>query len=135
MGMFDNVIISPKLLPVSDEEKKKIGENPVWQTKSLDNEFAEIIITDDGYLRKIDVRLIYVPKKDRPYGHENGWRSLIGCIREQDRKLINLPYTGILNFYSDIGKERYEFIAIFEKGKLKEITKGKQDGIRKNRRF
>ncbi len=51
MGMFDDVKISIEKLPISDEEKKMLGENPGWQTKDFDSSLDIIEITDDGELK------------------------------------------------------------------------------------
>lgn len=126
MGMFDNLIINTDKLPVSDDEKKLIGKNPGWQTKSLICELTEIYITDDGELKinKFDQEV--VPEEERPYPNDK-LLKLIGSLRRANERLETIPYHGFINFYSEIKGKWYEFDAKFTDGKLVSIEGGKRD--------
>ena len=72
MGMFDYLFIDTKMLPVSDEEKILIGNEPGWQTKDFDNILTEIYITNDGELKINRWEYDVVPKEERPHWD---WRA------------------------------------------------------------
>ena len=117
MGMYDNLHINTDKLPVSDEEKKLIGKNPNWQTKDFDCMLTDIHITDEGELtiRKFT------------YGwdetQKNGFGTM-GVLTEENVKTETIQHHGYVNFYSNIGKEWYEFFAKFTNGKLECIEGG-----------
>ena len=124
--MFDNLFIDTDKLPVSDEEKKLIGKNPDWQTKDFDCDMTEIYITDDGELKINKWNYESVPKEKRSYPNDEGLLGLIGSIKRVNEHLETIPYQGNINFYSNIGKDWYEFFAKFNNGKLECITGGKK---------
>lgn len=119
MGMFDNLHINTDKLPVSDEEKKLIGKNPNWQTKDFDCMLTDIYITDEGELtiRKFT------------YGwdetQKNGFGTM-GVLTEENVRTEVKPHHGYVNFYSNIGKDWYEFFAKFTNGKLECIEGGRE---------
>ena len=41
MSMFDSLFINTEKLPVTDDEKKIIGDNREWQTKNFDNNIRQ----------------------------------------------------------------------------------------------
>ena len=126
MGMFDNLIISTDKLPVSDEEKKRIGENPGWQTKDFDCQLTEIYITDDGELKENKWNYEMVPKEERPHPDDEGILGMMGSIKRVNERLEVIPMHGYVNFYSNIGEDWYEFNAKFTDGKLESIEGGKR---------
>ncbi len=126
MGMFDNLIISTDKLPVTEEEKKLIGNNPGWQTKDFDCDMTEIYITDEGKLKINRWDYETVPRKERPYPDEDGLRSIMGSLRRINEHLEIIKHHGCVNFYSNIGKNWYEFRAKFTDGKLISIGGGKK---------
>jgi hypothetical protein len=127
MGMYDYLFINTDKLPVSDEEKKIIGDNPGWQTKCLDCELTEVYITDDNELKVNKYELQPTPLEERPFPNGEGLKGLIGSLKRVNERLENIPYNGTINFYTNIQKEYwYEFNAKFIDGKLVEIVGGKQ---------
>lgn len=128
MGMYDYLRIGVDKLPVSEEEKRIIiAENQEWQTKSLDCSLTEVTITDDGQLQVKEYDLETVPKEERPYPDEEGFLGIIGSQKMVNIRIETLNYTGIINFYTDINENWYEFDAEFIDGKLVSITGGKED--------
>jgi hypothetical protein len=125
MGMYDYLFINTDKLPVSDEEKKIIGDNPGWQTKCLDCELTEVYITDDNELKVNKYELQSTPPEERPFPNDEGLKGLMGSLKRINERLENIPYNGIINFYTNIQKEYwYEFNAKFIDGKLVEIVGG-----------
>ena len=124
--MFDYLFIDTKMLPVSDEEKIIIGDEPGWQTKDFDNILTEIYITDDGELKISRWECETVPKEERPYLDDDGIAGLVGSLRRGNIKLETIPHHGYVNFYTSISKKWYEFNAKFTDGKLVEIKEEKR---------
>ena len=125
MGMFDYLFIDTKMLPVSDEEKIAIGDEPGWQTKDFDNTLTEVYITDNGELKISRWEYDVVPVEERPHPNEEGFLGFAGSLRRSNIRLETMPHHGYVNFYSHIGSEWYEFNAKFTDGKLVEIKKSK----------
>lgn len=123
MGMFDVVVINKNMLPLSDEEKNNIPDNPEWQTKSFENELTEIYITDDGELKVNRFEYETVPKEERPYPNAEGFLGLAGSLKRVNERLEKIEFHGIFNFYSYIGEEFYKFNAKFTDGKLESIKR------------
>lgn len=126
MGMFDTLIINTDKLPVSDEEKARIGKNPGWQTKDFDCEMTVIYITDDGELKIKEFEYEVVPKEQRPHPNAKGIMGLQGSLREVNVRLVTEPHHGNVNFYNRIGDDWYEFNTKFTDGKLVSIEGGKE---------
>ena len=120
--MFDYLFIDTKMLPVSDEEKIIIGDEPGWQTKDFGNVMTEIYITNDGELKINRWEYDVVPKEERHYP-DDGILGLAGSLERSNEKLETMPHHGYVNFYSHIGNEWYEFNAKFTDGKLIEIKR------------
>lgn len=127
MGMFDTIFINNNMLPISDEEKKLIGENPNWQTKDLDCDLSEIYITDNGQLTINRWELECVPKEERPYPDADGLRGLIGSMRRVNERLEVIYHHGYIKFYSSVGGKWYQFLAKFTDGRLESITGGQEN--------
>lgn len=123
--MFDTIIINTNKLPVSDMEKKIIGEFPNWQTKNLDCTLTEVYITDDDELKINRWEYETVPKEERPHPNEDGLLGLLGSMRRVNQRLEKIEYHGYIEFYSNINKDWYEFNAKFTDGKLVSIKGGK----------
>lgn len=121
MGMFDHLKINTDKLPVSDEEKKLIGKDPGWQTKSLDCMLTTIYITDEGELQ---IRRFETGWDDTK---KNGFGTM-GWLTEENPRIETIPHHGYINFYADIKKTWYEFFAKFTDGRLVEITGGAEKG-------
>ena len=98
MGMFDYLIIDDSFLP---EELK--GYNDGWQTKSYANLLSTLIIDKNGELSLIG----------------RDWNIYSDYI-EKPKKL---DYSGEIIFYDNIDNIWYEFIAIFDNGKMIKIDK------------
>ena len=123
MGMFDYLFIDTNMLPISDEEKIIIGDEPGWQTKDFENIMTEIYITNDGELKINQWEYEVVPKEERPHPDGDGIAGLAGSLRRSNEKLETIPYHGYVNFYNSINREWYEFRAKFTDGKLIEIKR------------
>lgn len=119
--MFDYLKINKNMLPISEEEKGLIG-NPEWQTKSFDCLFHEIEITDDGRLRELKFDLVQSDTETESF---SGLTSLVKTNQRWE-------YIGgdmekfVVIFYDDTPNGWYEFNAYFYKGRLVEITGGKE---------
>ena len=118
MGMFDYVIISTDMLPVSDEEKIRIGSNPGWQTKSLDNLLSEVYINDSGELNILNFDLEEIPKDVLTIDEDNILSRSFGDMRRINERLDFISYTGTVVFYTSVSEDWYEFTATFVLGKL-----------------
>lgn len=125
MGMFDYLFIDTNMLPISDEEKIIIGDEPGWQTKDFDNVMTEIYITNDGELKINQWEYEDVPKEERPHPDDDGIKGLFGSVRRSNESLETIPHHGYVIFYSSINREWYEFNAKFTDGKLVEIKRVK----------
>ena len=123
MGMFDYLFIDKNMLPISDEEKIIIGDEPGWQTKDFDNVMTEIYITNDGELKINQWEYEDVHKEDRPFPDDDGIKGLFGSVRRSNEKMETIPHHGYVRFYSSINHEWYEFNAKFTDGKLVEIKR------------
>ncbi len=147
MGMYDELYISTDMLPVSDKEKRLIGDKPGWQTKSLDCEMTRVYITSEGYLEIDRFEYESTPREEKPYpdAEKGTWKYVFGMLRETNNKRERLDnYHGFVTFYTRIGEvyrktgeglldrelvskgEWYEFSAKFTDGKLTEIKGGKK---------
>ncbi len=106
--MFDYLKINTNLLPLSESEKKAIGDNVIWQTKDLDKALSTAEITDDGKLRYLEIEYV---KDDTSFlkGREMGW--------------IEIEMHGFVNFYGKVNDTFYEFEAKFTDGNLVGITR------------
>jgi hypothetical protein len=118
MGMFDYVIISTDMLPVSDEEKIRIGSNPGWQTKSLDNLLSEVYINDSGELNILNFDLEEIPKDVLTIVEDSILSRSFGDMRRINERLDFISYTGTVVFYTSVSEDWYEFTATFVLGKL-----------------
>lgn len=133
MGMFDHLFIDTDMLPVSEEEKIKLGKDKEWQTKDFDCILTEIYITRDGELKINTWNYEEVPKEERPYPDDDGIMGLIGSLRRVNEELKTLNHHGRVRFYSYLGDpnddsmEWYEFEAKFTDGKLVEIKRIKDE--------
>jgi hypothetical protein len=53
MGMYDEIAIDSKILPISKKDRKKfIGH--IWQTKSLDRMLHRYVVTKKGKIKGLD---------------------------------------------------------------------------------
>jgi hypothetical protein len=123
MGLYDYLLIDTKMLPVTDEEKIIIGDEPLWQTKDFDNLMTEIYITDDGELKINKWEYEFVPKEERPYPDNDGFMGMIGSLKRNHVRLVTIPHHGYVNFGSQVNGKWYEFNAKFTDGKLVEIKR------------
>ena len=93
------VHIDSNQLPLSEEEKKILRDEPDWQTKDFECVLADIKITQDGKLER------------RKFGvEEEIWERL--------------DFDGRFKFYTWAGESWYEFLATLESGVLVGITGG-----------
>ena len=119
MSMYDELYINTNKLPITDEEKKILGDNVRWQTKDLENILTEIYITNEGELKINKFTYEIVPENERPYPNEKGIKGLMGSLKRTNEKLETINYHGLITFYN----KDYNFIAKFTNGKLEKIEK------------
>ena len=127
MSMFDSLFINTEKLPVTDDEKKIIGDNREWQTQNFDNTLTEVYITDDGELKISRWEYETVPKEERPYPDDGGFLGMFGCLKRVNERLETIPYHGIIEFYGNPDNDWYVFFAKFTDGKLISIDGGKEN--------
>lgn len=123
MGMYDHFIIDTNRLPVSDEEKENIGNNPGWQTKDFDCFLTEVYVNESGELEINRFEYEVVPKEEREHPNDDGIRGMFGSIRRKNERLEKLKIDAYINFYGDIDEVWYEFRAHFKDGILVEIKR------------
>lgn len=121
--MFDYVFVKTSMLPVSESEAKIIGDKPGWQTKDLDCQMTEIYITEEGKLQVNKWTYEIVPKEERPHPEDDGILGMMGMLKRVNEHLEDITTEPTLTFYSDVKGKWYEFTAIFENAKLKEIIR------------
>jgi hypothetical protein len=121
MGMFDTVIINVDKLPISQEDKKSLGNDPGFQTKDFDCMLTNIYITDDGELK--------INRFDQGWDKDavNGFGTK-GAITHENERLETIPFHGFMNFYTTNDKQEwFEFAAKFTDGKLVDIIRIKDN--------
>lgn len=131
MGMFDTLYINTQRLPLSRADKKRLGDNPDWQTKDLDCTLTEVYITDEGELKVNRWAYETVPKEERPYPDDEGLLGSMGSLKRVNQRLEVIPYHGFIRFYTSLkeqeGREWFEFSAKFTDGKLVGIRRVQDD--------
>lgn len=122
MGMFDTLKINTEMLPITDDEKLSLGENPGWQTKDFDNILSIAEITEDGKLRY--KKFTYEWDENAESGMTE-LTGLNGALIEDNVHWVDLPdYHGFVNFYThDKNDKWWEFDAKFTDGNLVEIIR------------
>lgn len=121
MGMFDNLKISTDKLPLSDSEKKSIGENPDWQTKDFECIMSTAEITDNGKLRFLNLRYEWDENLKSGMFELTG---KMGGLTTKDEQWVELnDYHGYVNFYTSVNNIWYEFNAKFTDGQLVNIER------------
>jgi hypothetical protein len=123
MGMFDYLFVSASLLPLTDEEKLVIKDDTEWQTKNFDRELTEVYLTNEGDIKINRWELETVPKEERPFPNETGFREIFGSLRRANERLESVTYHGIVNFYTHVEGSWIEFNAKFTDGKLVSIER------------
>jgi len=109
MGMYDYVKIDKELLPLTDEQKDKIPDNPGWQTKSIQPGRCSM---DTFYLSKDKIKV-----------------SRFNFSEQDKVPITDFEFTGDIMFYTDIGVygspeyEWMEFLATYKRSKLIEIER------------
>jgi hypothetical protein len=123
MGMFDRVIIEDiDILPISEKEKNSFKKSYELQTKDFDCILTEIYITKEKELKIAKWKYESVPPEERPYPNATGIKSLMGCIKRVNERIVNKKYTGKFRFYGeDNNKKFYTFEVKFKKGILQDI--------------
>tara|TARA_R110002051_G_scaffold325519_1_gene428461 strand:+ start:148 stop:534 length:387 start_codon:yes stop_codon:yes gene_type:complete len=125
MGMYDNLKIKTELLPITDEEKHLLGENPDWQTKDFDCILSTAEITEEGNLK---FRRFSYGWDENAVSGMTKITGKKGALTEENVQWVDLKdYHGFVNFYThDKNNEWWEFDAKFTDGKLVEIVGGKE---------
>ncbi len=93
MGMFDKLYINTQRLPLSRAERKRLGNDPGWQTKDLDCILTEVYITDEGELKVNHWEYESVPRAERAYPDEEGRLGNMGSLRRVNQRLEVIPTT------------------------------------------
>jgi hypothetical protein len=138
MGMFDNLIVDLDILPeITEEDKNLLRTSNNFQTKAFENTLTTVYITKDESLNfrhsftnepflpyKLQIKESEweeVPKEERPYPNAEGFRSLMGCMREVNVRVVDLDYTGTFTFYDFVNyneKKWFEFEVETKNGKI-----------------
>ena len=121
--MFDTIKINKDLLPLSDYEKTLVTDDIDWQTKDFDSCLTEIYINDDGTLDEMNFEYEEVPLEERPYPNADGYMKFAGSMRRTNEHKVRLNYHGMVNFYTHIDSEWFEFEAKFTDGILVDINR------------
>ena len=112
MGMFDYIRSE---VPLPD------GFEGELQTKNFRCELATHVIRADGRLiLEILDHTEEVPREERPYPNDDGFRGLFGSLRSVWRH-EDANFHGIVNFYGR-GDRWHEYNAKFTDGQLVEIV-------------
>ena len=122
MGMYDNLKINTKKLPLSVKEKMMIGEYHDWQTKDFECILSTAEITEDNKLKFFYFK--YTWDENIKSGLTEITGKMGGLITTNEHWEY-LKYDGYINFYSSINNIWYEFNAEFENGILKKIKRVK----------
>jgi len=123
MGMYDTIKINKDLLPISDYEKTLVTEDIDWQTKDFNSCLTEIYINDDGTLDEVEFEYEEVPIEERPYPNADGFMKMAGSMRRTNERKVRLYHHGMINFYSHIDDEWFEFRAKFTDGIMVDINR------------
>ncbi len=103
MGMFDTILINSKILPVAEEVQNSLkGED--FQTKSLENALNVYRINDDGFLETIFGESFFDEDETDELQKSKDW------------EIVRL--TDAIKFHTYINDEYFDFVALFEEGKL-----------------
>jgi hypothetical protein len=113
MGMFDTITINASMLPVSEEDQKRLKDGD-YQTKSLGESMQHFRITDEGIL-ETDWDKTFWEVSDSSWDEEKQ--------KEAEPPKENweiVPITDAISFYtySKDNNEVFEFVALFEEGKM-----------------
>lgn len=120
MGMFDYIKCEAEL-PLTDVPAP-VG---LFQTKDTEDQYLTIYtITADGFLEWQPYHIEEVPKAERPYPDDDGFKGMIGSQRRVEHAVQRDPFHGDLDFYTgnnpDVGW--WEYRATFDHGKLLGIS-------------
>lgn len=132
MGMFDELFVSPEVLPSTE---KWMTENTRWQTKSLDCLLDNFKINKNGRFLKYDTKFEETPSDELPYPE----MPFIGAWREVDGqgKFNIYLYTGTIYFYTSSPNNTkireksvwWEYKAEFYNGTMIAISRIKDAGL------
>jgi hypothetical protein len=129
MGMFDHVDVDESIeLPrLSKERREHMREYDKFQTKDFERTMATYKITKDRRLFKMKARYETVPEQERPYyndpkAEEQPILKYFGMLRLIEEGWEDTNFHGVLNFYTFIEGDWYEYDAKFTDGDLTSIT-------------
>jgi hypothetical protein len=103
MGMFDTILINPKILPISEEDRNNLKEGS-FQTKSLENALNVYRINENGFLETIFGESFFDEDETDTLQKSRDW------------EIVRL--TDAIKFHTYINDEYFNFVALFEEGKL-----------------
>jgi hypothetical protein len=113
MGMFDIIGIKSSMLPISEEDQKRL-EDENYQTKSLGESMQHFRITDEGIL-ETDWNRTFWEMSDFSWDEQKQQET-----EPPKENWEIVPITDAISFYtySKDSNEMFEFVAIFEEGKM-----------------
>jgi hypothetical protein len=121
VGNYDNVICKYPL----PNTKKEIQDS-IFQTKSLDCNFEDYTITEDGCLIRNEFVLELVPEEQRYYYGKPEWNEhklskLVGSLKKVPTKDVRIQYNGVLDIITCIDHKCFSYYIYFNNGKLESL--------------
>ncbi len=116
MGMFDTVYCKVPL-----PGNTPFDSTTPFQTKDLENILATYVIEEDGRLMERSGYYETVPKEERPYPDDEGFKGIIGSFRFIDTGWKPVDVHQRLKFYQSADGKWYDFVATFTHGQLETI--------------
>jgi hypothetical protein len=118
MGLFDIITIKSSMLPVSKEDQKRLKDES-YQTKSLGESMQYFRITDEGIL-ETDWDRAFWEMSDFSWDEQKQQKN-----EPPKENWEIVPITNAISFYtfSRDNHEMFEFVALFEEGKMLIIKK------------
>lgn len=127
MGMYDHLYCK---VPLPGEHP--FDSTTEFQTKSLDCVLSIYVIEEDGRLMERQGHYEEVPKEERPYPDDDGFRGMVGALRFVDTGWAPVDVHQRVTFYAMSGDRWFDFTATFTHGQLEgielsesEVYKGK----------
>lgn len=121
MGMYDHIKCE---YPLPDKEVQK----ETFQTKDFDNVMEDYTITTSGVLIRHKTIWEPVPEEERPYYGKPEWNEspffqIAGSIKTIPIGDEEIPYHGMVQFYTIYNGTFYEYQAKFTDGLVVEIKR------------
>lgn len=121
MSICTEVKINSDKLPLSEDERKVVGENLTWlTTENFETFLLRTEINDDGRLLYLTCDMVWDENAERGIFTPQGEKGDFVIKNEQ---WINSEYHGYLKFHGYVHGGLYEFKAKFTDGKLIKIER------------